>query len=85
MEVEIVSSALRSGSVIDSFIAEDGPGDSSGFGVDVPDAEGEGEAGVGVEGSDDTGTPRISARAAGEDEASLLECRCLCRDLPVSI
>lgn len=37
---------------------------------------------VGAEGvRDDSGTPRISARAAGEEEAKRFECRCFWRDL----
>ena len=49
-----------------------------GGGVDGETTTGEGDAG-----SEDKGTPRISARAAGEELASRFECKCFCRDLPM--
>jgi len=44
------------------------------------DKAGDTEGGV-LYGRDDTGTPSISASAAGEEEASRLLCRCRWRDL----
>ena len=40
-----------------------------------------GDAGVDI-GREDRGTPRISARADGDEDAILFACRCLCRELP---
>ena len=73
VEVVTVSSAVRSvlGSRVGS-VDELGSGVAS-IGVAGP---GDGEAG-----RDDIGTPRISAKAAGEDEAKRFDCRCLCREL----
>lgn len=72
VDVEIVSSAFRpSGS--------DGSGvDSASAGVDAPEG---GADSAGDEGSEDTGTPRISASAAGDCDAMRLDVRCFWRDL----
>ena len=47
----------------------------------VSGVEGDGSTGAGLAGNDEIGTPRISARAAGDELARRFEYKCRCRDL----